>query len=162
VTRIQIVVAIASNGVIGANGTLPWRLPEDLQHFKRATLGHPVIMGRRTWESLGKPLPGRLNIVVSRRAGLAAPGAQVAASFEAALALCRDAPLASVIGGSALFAAALPIADRLIVTEIHKDYAGDTYFPEWDRKAWRVAQKETHTSAGGVRFDFVWYERATA
>jgi dihydrofolate reductase len=162
VTRIHIVVAIASNGVIGANGTLPWRLPEDLKHFKRVTLGHPIIMGRRTWESLGKPLPGRLHIVVSRRAGFAAPGAQVAASFEAALALCRDAPQACVIGGSELFAAALPIADCLIVTEIHKDYAGDTYFPEWDRKAWRVARKETHTSADGVRFDFVWYERPSA
>jgi dihydrofolate reductase len=162
VTRIHIVVAIANNGVIGANGTLPWRLPEDLKHFKRVTLGHPIIMGRRTWESLGKPLPGRPHIVVSRRAGFEAPGAQVAASFEAALALCRDAPVACVIGGSELFAAALPIADCLIVTEIHKDYAGDTYFPEWDRKAWRVAQKETHTSADGVRFDFVWYEKPSA
>jgi dihydrofolate reductase len=161
-TRIYLVVAIARNGVIGANGKLPWHLPEDLRHFKRVTLGHPVIMGRRTWESLGKPLPGRENIVVSRRAGFEAPGAHVASSLAAALALCHDAPVACVIGGSALFAEALPIADGLIVTEIHKDYAGDTWFPDWDRKAWRVSQKETHTSTEGVRFDFVLYERASA
>jgi dihydrofolate reductase len=160
VTRVYLVVAIARNGVIGANGTLPWRLPEDLKHFKRVTLGHPVIMGRRTWESLKGPLPGRENIVVSRRAGFEAPGAHVASSLQAALALCHDAPVACVIGGSALFAESLPIADGLIITEIHQDYAGDTYFPEWDRAAWRVAQKEEHTSAEGVRFDFLMYERA--
>jgi dihydrofolate reductase len=158
-TRIYLVVAIASNGVIGANGRLPWHLPEDLKHFKRVTLGHPVIMGRRTWESIGKPLPGRENIVVSRTAGFIAPGAHVAASFEAAIALCTGEPVACVIGGSALFAAALPIADGLIITEIHKAYEGDTYFPDWDRAAWRVSQKETHTSGEGMRFDFLLYER---
>ncbi len=159
-TRVQLVVAIADNGVIGAKGTLPWHLPEDLRHFKRVTLGHPVIMGRRTWESLGKPLPGRENIVVSRTAGFEAPGAHVAMSFEAAIALCAGESVACVIGGSALFAAALPIADRLVITEIHRAYDGDTYFPEWNRADWRVSQKETHTSSEGVRFDFVLYERA--
>jgi len=159
-TRIYLVVAIAENGVIGAKGTLPWRLPEDLKHFKRVTLGHPIIMGRRTWESLGgKPLPGRENIVVSRTPGFEAPGAHVAASFEAAIALCAGEPVACVIGGTALFEAALPLADGLIITEIHKAYEGDTVFPAWDRAAWRVSQKETHTSSEGVRFDFVLYER---
>ena len=159
-TRIYLVVAIAENGVIGAKGKLPWRLPEDLRHFKRVTLGHPIIMGRRTWESLGsKPLPGRENIVVSRTAGFEAPGAHVALSFEGAIALCAGESVACVIGGSALFAAALPIADGLVITEIHKAYEGDTYFPEWDRAAWRVTQKETHTSAEGVRFDFLLYDR---
>ena len=158
--RIYLVVAIAENGVIGAKGKLPWHLPEDLRHFKRVTLGHPIIMGRRTWESLGgKPLPGRENIVVSRTAGFDAPGAHVAMSFEAAIALCAGESVACVIGGSALFAAALPVADGLVITEIHKSYQGDTFFPDWERAAWRVSQKESHTSADGVRFDFVLYER---
>jgi len=159
-TRVYLVAAVARNGVIGARGKLPWHLPEDLQHFKKLTLGHPIIMGRRTWESLGKPLPGRDNIVVTRSAGFAAPGASVAASLEAAIALCAGEPVAFVIGGADLYAAALPLVDGLVLTEIGQDYAGDTRFPEWDRKRWRVAQKETHTSSEGVRFDFVRYERA--
>jgi dihydrofolate reductase len=158
-TRIYLIAAVASNGVIGANGKLPWHLPEDLKHFKKLTLGHPVIMGRHTWESLGKPLPGREHIVVTRQAGFAALGASVAATLPAAIALCTGEPLAFVIGGAELYAAALPLADGLILTEIDADYDGDTRFPEWDRKAWRATQKETHTSEKGVRFDFVLYER---
>jgi dihydrofolate reductase len=158
-TRIYLVAAIAKNGVIGANGKLPWHLPEDLQHFKKITFGHPVIMGRRTWKSLGKPLPGRENIVISREPGFEAPGASVAASLEAAIALCAGEPVAYVIGGAEIYAAALPFADGLVLTEIDGDYEGDTRFPEWDRKAWRVAQREAHTSSTGVRFDFVRYER---
>ena len=159
---VYLVVALANNGVIGACGKLPWHLPEDLRHFKRLTLGHPVIMGRRTWDSLGRPLSGRENIVVSRRPGFEAPGANVASSVPAAIALCTGEPRAFVIGGAEIYAAALPLADGLVMTEIDRDYAGDTRFPAWDRKAWRVAQKETHTSKEGVRFDFVLYERATA
>ena len=159
-TRIYLIAAVARNGVIGAHGKLPWQLPEDLRHFKQLTLGHPVIMGRRTWESLGKPLPGRENIVVSRKAGFEAPGASVAATLEAAVAMCTGEAVAFVIGGAELYAAALPLADGLVLTEIHQDYEGDTRFPDWDRKAWRAAQKETHTSDKGVRFDFVLYERA--
>jgi dihydrofolate reductase len=158
-TRIYLVAAVARNGVIGAGGKLPWHLPEDLKHFKQLTLGHPVIMGRRTWESLGKPLPWRENIVISRKAGFEAPGASVAATVAGAIALCAGEPLAFVIGGAAIYAAALPLADGLVLTEIHQDYEGDTHFPAWDRKAWRVAQKEAHTAADGVRFDFVRYER---
>lgn len=158
-TRIFLIAAVAKNGVIGANGKLPWHLPEDLKHFKDLTLGHPIIMGRRTWESLGKPLPGRENIVVSRKAGFAAPGASVASTFEAAVALCTGEPLAFVIGGAEIYAAALSLADGLVLTEIQKDYDGDTRFPAWEREAWRVSQKETHTSIDGVRFDFVLYER---
>jgi dihydrofolate reductase len=158
-TRIYLIAAVAKNGVIGANGKLPWHLPEDLKHFKNLTLGHPVIMGRRTWESLGKPLPGRENIVISRKAGFEAPGASVASTIAAAVALCSGEPLAFVIGGAEIYAAALPLADGLVLTEIQKDYEGDTRFPDWDRQAWRVSQKETHTSTDGVRFDFVLYER---
>ncbi len=161
-TRIYLVAAVAENGVIGANGQLPWRLPEDLKHFRKLTLGHPVIMGRRTWESLGKPLPGRENIVISRRPGFEAPGASVASTLEAAIALCAGEPIAFVIGGAEIYAAALPLADGLVLTEIHEDYEGDARFPDWDRHAWRAAQKETHTSTEGVRFDFVLYERLSA
>jgi dihydrofolate reductase len=159
-TRIYLVAAVAKNGVIGAGGNLPWHLPEDMRHFKKLTLGHPVIMGRRTWESLGKPLPGRENIVISRKTGFEAPGASVAASLEAAIALCAGEPVAFVIGGAEIYAAALPLADGLVLTEIQRDYKGDTRFPEWDRKAWRASQKETRTSDEGVRFDLVLYERA--
>lgn len=158
-TRIFLIAAVARNGVIGAHGKLPWHLPEDLQHFKKLTLGHPVVMGRRTWASLGKPLPGRENIVITRQPGFAAPGASIAASLEAAIALCAGEGLAFVIGGAEIYAAALPLADGLVLTEIDGDYEGDTRFPDWDRKAWRVSQKETHTSKEGVRFDFVLYER---
>lgn len=159
-TRVYLVAAVAKNGVIGARGKLPWHLPEDLKHFKNLTLGHPIIMGRRTWDSLGKPLPGRENIVVSRKAGFEAPGASVAASLEAALALCAGEPVAFVIGGAEIYAAALPLADGLVLTEIDRDYEGDVYFPGWDRAAWRATQKETHSSAEGLRFDFVLYEKA--
>jgi dihydrofolate reductase len=158
-TRVYLVAAVAKNGVIGARGKLPWHLPEDLQHFKKLTLGHPILMGRRTWESLGKPLPGRENIVISRKPGFEAPGASVAASVEGAIALCMGEPVAFVIGGAGIYAASLPLADGLVLTEIDRDYAGDTRFPDWDRKAWRASQKETHTSSEGVRFDFVLYER---
>jgi dihydrofolate reductase len=158
--RIYLVAAVARNGVIGANGKLPWHLPEDLKHFKKITFGHPVIMGRRTWESLGKPLPGRENIVVTRRTGYEAPGASVASSFEAAIALCAGESVAFVIGGAELYAAALPLADGLVLTEIERDYEGDTHFPPWERKAWRATQKEPHTAADGAAFAFVLYERA--
>ena len=157
--RVYLVAAVSRNGIIGVNGLLPWHLPEDLKHFKRLTLGHPVIMGRRTWESLGKPLPGRENIVVSRKPGYEAPGASVAASLHAAIALCAGEPVAFVIGGAAIYAAALPVAQGIVLTEIHKDYAGDTRFPEWNREDWRETQREVHTATDGVRFDFVLYER---
>ena len=157
--RLCLVAALASNGVIGADGRLPWHLPEDLRHFKALTLGHPVIMGRRTWESIGKPLPGRENIVVSRQAKYDAPGAHVAASLGESLARCADAPIAFVIGGADLYSAALPIADILEFTEISASFRGDTTFPAFDRSAWRETRRESHTSADGLGFDFVRYER---
>ncbi|HYX63866.1 MAG TPA: dihydrofolate reductase [Burkholderiales bacterium] len=156
--RVYLVAAVAANGVIGNGGRLPWQLPEDLKHFKRLTLGHPVIMGRRTWESLGKPLPGRDNIVVTGQPGYGAAGAAVARSLEGALALCAGEPVAFVIGGSRLFAESLPVAAGLVLTEIHRDFPGDTWFPEYDRSKWRETQREAHTAADGMRFDFVLYE----
>lgn len=156
--KVYLVAAVAKNGVIGKDGALPWQLPEDLRHFKRLTLGHPVIMGRRTWQSLGKPLPGRDNIVVTRRPGYEAPGAAVANSLAAALGLCTGEPVAFVIGGSGLFAESLPIAAGLVLTEIQRDFPGDTWFPDYDRAKWRETQREAHTAADGMRFDFVLYE----
>ena len=158
--RVYLVAAVAANGVIGGNGTLPWHLPEDLKHFKALTLGHPVIMGRKTWVSLGKPLPGRENIVVTRSPGFEAPGASIASSLDAALALCAGEPVVFVIGGGELYAAALPIADGLVLTEIQRDFAGDVRFPDFGRSAWRETQRQPQTGADGLRFDFVLYERA--
>ena len=158
--RIYLVAAVAANGIIGAKGRLPWRLPEDLKHFKRLTMGHPVIMGRRTWESLPGPLPGRENIIVTRTPGYEAPGVAVASSLGAAIALCAGEKLAFVIGGTQLFAEALPIASGLVMTEVHRDYEGDTWFPQWDRSQWRETQREAHNAADGTKFDFVLYERA--
>lgn len=158
--RVYLVAAVAANGVIGANGRLPWHLPEDLRHFKSLTLGHPVIMGRRTWESLGRALPGRENIVVTRAPGYEAPGASVAASLDAALALCAGEPTVFVIGGGELYAEALAVADGLVLTEIQRDYPGDARFPDYDRSAWRETQRKPQTGADGLRFDFVLYEKA--
>jgi dihydrofolate reductase len=157
--QVYLVAAVAANGVIGREGGLPWRLPEDLKHFKRLTLGHPVIMGRRTWESLGGALPGRDNIVVTAQPGYSAPGAAIARSLKAALALCASEPVAFVIGGNRLFAESLPIAAALELTEIQRDFPGDTWFPDYDRARWREVQREAHTTGDGLRFDFVRYER---
>jgi len=157
-SRIYLVAAVAANGVIGRTGQLPWHLPEDLRHFKRLTLGHPIIMGRRTWELLGGLLPGREHIVVTRTPGYEAAGAAVAGSLDAALALCAGEPVVFVIGGRELFAEALPLAAGLVITEIHRDYQGDTWFPPYDRSRWRETQREPHTAADGTKFDFVLYE----
>jgi dihydrofolate reductase len=158
--RIYLLAAVASNGIIGANGELPWRLPEDLKHFKRLTMGHPIIMGRRTWESLKGPLPGRENIVITRNRRYEAPGAAVASSLEGALALCAGEPLVFVIGGSTLFEESLPIAAGLVMTEIYRDFQGDTWFPQYDRSRWKESQREHHVTADGMKFDFVLYEPA--
>jgi dihydrofolate reductase len=155
---IYLVAAVACNGVIGREGRLPWHLPEDLKHFKRITLGHPIIMGRRTWESLPGPLPQRENIVVTRTPGYEAPGAAVASSLETAIALCAGEPVAFVIGGSQLLAESLPIAAGIVMTEIHRDYEGDTWFPSYERSQWRATQRESHVAADGTKFDFVLYE----
>jgi len=159
--RVYLVAAVAANGIIGAKGRLPWHIPEELKHFKRLTLGHPVIMGRRTWESLKGPLPQRENIVVTRTPGYEAPGAAVANSLDAALALCAGESVAFVIGGTQLFEESMPLAAGMVLTEIHRDYAGDTWFPKWDRAQWRESQREPHTAADGTKFDFVLYERTT-
>jgi dihydrofolate reductase len=162
-TRLHLIYARAANGVIGANNTLPWHLPEDLAHFKRHTLGCPVIMGRKTWDSLPpkfRPLPGRLNLVVTRQPDWQTQGAQAATSLHDALAQCGDAPDAWVIGGAQIYAQALPLAHSVVVTEIDLQVQGDAFAPELG-KEWREGSRESHVSAKGLAYSFVTYQRAT-
>jgi dihydrofolate reductase len=164
-TRIALVVARAANNVIGAQGTIPWHIPEDMRHFRELTLGKPCIMGRRTWESLPKkPLPGRLNIVVSRAPAFSATGATVAASFDAALnyAQTEKSGEISVIGGAEIYRAALPLADLIYVTEIGAEFDGDTYFPFLADAEWREGAREEHTAADGMKYAFVTLHRRSA
>ena len=161
----SLVAAVARGGVIGRDGGLPWRLPEDVAHFKELTTGHSVVMGRRTWDSLPerfRPLPGRRNVVVTRNADWSSVGAERAGSVEEALALLRDHDRVFVIGGAEIYAAALPYADELVLTEVELDAEGDTFFPEWDRSAYEEATREEHVAADGTRFAFVTYRRTTA
>ncbi|HEY4370836.1 MAG TPA: dihydrofolate reductase [Burkholderiales bacterium] len=175
--RVSLIVAMASNRCIGRDNRMPWHLPADLQHFKRTTLGKPVLMGRKTYESivatLGKPLPGRANIIISRNleyqprgADKAPPGAVLLAdSPAAALAAVRDAGLSAdeifVIGGAEIYRAMLPAAQRLVVTEIRHEFAGDAFFPFIDPKIWAEASREAQPRSGEpeVDFDFVEYRR---
>ena len=163
--KISLVAAVARGGVIGREGGLPWRLPEDMAHFRAVTIGHPVVMGRRTWESLPadfRPLPGRRNVVVTRDASWHDPGAERAASVEDALQLLASEEHVSVIGGGEIFAAALPHADELLLTEIDLDVEGDTLFPDWDRASFAEVKRDEHTSDDGTRFAFVTYRRCAS
>ena len=146
--EITLVVAHTENRVIGRDGGMPWHLPADLAHFKAVTMGKPMIMGRRTFDSIGKALPGRRTLVVTRNRGWSAPGVEVAHSIEDALARCADAPEVMVIGGGELFAALLARASRIVLTVIHASLAGDTRFPELDPERWReVARQERPADA---------------
>ena len=159
-----LVAAVARNGVIGANNTLPWRLPADLKHFRSLTTGHTIVMGRKTWESLGRPLPERQNIVVTRSPDYTARGALVVASLDAVLAAAALPAPIFCIGGGELYRAALPRADALYLTEIDRDFVGDATFPAFDRRAWRETARESHASdtPDGFAFAFVTYRRESA
>ncbi len=148
----SLIVARARNGVIGKGNAMPWHLPADLAHFKRTTLGRPVIMGRRTWESLGRALPGRRNIVVSRTPAFAAPGAEVAPSLAEAWRLVAGSEEAFVIGGAQLYGQALPDADRIYLTEVEGEVEGDTFFPEPDPADWRASTLGEHPADERHRF----------
>jgi dihydrofolate reductase len=161
-TLISLVAALARNRAIGIGNRLPWRLPEDLQRFKRLTMGAPVIMGRRTRESIGRPLPGRRNIVVTRAHAARWEGCVVAHSLDEALAAATDAPEAFVIGGAELYAQALERADRLYLTLIDAEYPGDAWFPELDPAGWREIERAASVTAGGLGYAFVTYDRAAA
>lgn len=157
---IRLVVAYSSNRVIGRDNALPWRLPSDLAHFKRVTLGHPIIMGRNTWVSLGRPLPGRPNLVISRNPDFQAHGATVHPSLESALAATASCETACIIGGEQVFAHALDIAHEVVATEVHADIDGDTYFPELDMTKWWETERLPQPEENGLRFDFVTYARS--
>lgn len=156
---VSLVAAMARNRVIGRENRLPWHLPEDLKRFRQLTMGAPVIMGRKTYQSIGRPLPGRRNIIVTRQDDLAFEGCETVHSLGEALQIARDAAEAFVVGGAELYRLALPRADRLYLTLIEAEYAGDAYFPDLDLGAWRERDRERGAGDGGLCYDFVTYER---
>jgi len=159
--KLNLILARARNGVIGANNALPWHLPEDMAHFKRTTLGCPVIMGRKTWNSLPvkfRPLPGRLNVVVTRQIDWRGEGAVVVNSLEAACAACPADSTAWVIGGAELYAQALALASCAVVTELDADFEGDAFAPHFGPE-WREVARESHISSSGLPFSFVTYKK---
>lgn len=161
---LSLIAAVARDGAIGRNNDLLWHDSRDQKHFRAATMGCPVVMGRRTWDSLPerfRPLPGRRNIVVTRNAAWQAPGAEVAHSLAEALALVADAPKAFVMGGGQLYAEALPWADELVLTEVDASFEADTFFPAWDRSTFTEVQREAHAAQapGELPFSFVTYRR---
>ena len=162
--RLHLIFARSANGVIGRDGALPWHLPEDLAHLKRTTSGHPVVMGRKTWDSLPprfRPLPGRINIVVSRQPAWHAEGALRAGSLEEALNLCAADADVWVLGGAEIYRAALPLAATAVVTEIAAEFEGDAHAPQFGPQ-WRETGREAHTAANGLQFSFVTYQNTTS
>jgi len=159
---LSLIAAVARNGVIGKDNQLLWHLPGDMRRFRETTRGKPVIMGRKTWESLPekfRPLPGRLNIVVSRDPAYPAPGATLAGSLEDAIELAGNAEESFVIGGAELYRQALPLADRLYLTEIDADFAGDTWFPDVPPGEWKEISRSQPTEEAGLAYAFVVYQR---
>ena len=166
--KLAVSVAVAENGVIGRNNALPWYLPEDLRHFKRVTMGKPIIMGRKTFESIGKPLPGRTNIVITRNPQFQAEGVSVVSSLAAALELAQHTGLvegaqeAVIIGGGEIYKTALPRADHLYLTEVHASVEGDAVLPAIDWAQWREVSREYHVALppNHYAYSLVQYERA--
>jgi dihydrofolate reductase len=161
-SRLSLIAARARNGVIGRDNQMPWKIPGEQAYFKRMTMGRPIVMGRRTWESIGRPLPGRRNIVVTRNRTYTASGADIVGSLDDALSLADDADEIFVIGGGQLYAEAMPRASRLLLTEIDADFDGDTLMPPPDRAQWREVSREDHPATGdlAIGYSFVVYERA--
>lgn len=165
--RVSLIVAMASNRCIGINNELPWKLPEDLKYFKQVTSGKAIIMGRTTYDSLGRPLPNRTNIVMTRDADWEGPiGTRVVHSLEAALALAEAVAVSNyqdevvVIGGAQIYAQLLPQVERLYITEVHTEVAGDAFFPELNTTEWQEISRRKHSDeASGIRYDFVVYDR---
>ena len=159
-SRVTLVAAVADNGVIGADGDIPWRIREDFAHFKALTLGHVLVMGRATYESIGRPLPGRTTIVLTRDPSWTADGVTVAADLTTALELAAGIdPEVFVAGGASVYAEALRVADAQVLTEVHLSPAGDTRYPEFDRTGWTEIRREPHLDAE-IPYEFVWWERA--
>lgn len=159
--RLSLIAAMGENRVIGCRGALPWRLPADLQYFRETTWGHPVIMGRLTWDSVGRPLKGRRNLVVSRRPDFHAEGAEVCSSFSEALERVRNEEEVFVVGGSQIYALALPVADRIHLTLIHAEFDGDTWFPRFEGREWELVSQDDRPTDDdhAYAFSFLIYER---
>lgn len=159
---ISLIYAISANGVIGLNNGLPWRLPADLKYFKRLTTGHPVVMGRKTWQSIGKPLPQRTNIIITRQADFAAPGCWVAHSVEAGLALCPANEEVFVIGGAEIYRQALVYAHKVYLTRVHGHFAGDVFLPELNPAEWQEISRQDFEpdEQNPVAYSFLVYRRA--
>jgi len=158
--RISLIVAVAENGVIGRDGDLPWRIPADLKFFKETTIGHPIVMGRKTHQSIGRALPGRANIVITRDPGFAGDDISVVSDFDAALRAAGEADEVMVIGGAQIYELALPRADRIYLTEVHVAAEGETRFPDLDHDVWRETARVDHPAEGETpAFSFVTLER---
>lgn len=157
--NLSVIVAVANNQVIGVNNTLPWHLPEDLKRFKALTMGHHIIMGRKTYESLGRLLPGRTTVIVTRNPDYKVEGALVANSVEAAIALCKDDDEPFLIGGAQLYETGLALADKLYITQVDTDVAGDAFFPEFDDSAWELIDEQAHISSNGLAYRDLIYSR---
>ncbi len=159
--RISILVAMAKNSTIGINNTLPWRCPEDLKRFKALTMGHHIVMGRKTYDSIGKPLPGRTTVVVTRNRELNLEGCTIAHSLQAAIAACTGETEIFIVGGAELYAQALAVADTLYITEIRQNVAGDAHFPEFDKNQWLETSREPHRqeTPQPLEYHFVTYQR---
>jgi dihydrofolate reductase len=162
--RISIIAAVASNGVIGWRNALPWHLPADLRYFKRLTLGHHLIMGRKTFESVGKGLPGRTTIVVTRSKRFSGKGIRCAASIEEAIDSVRKDEEVFIAGGAQVYEQTLALADRMYLTRIHQEFQGDTYFPDFDESQWTLASRQDHPSDDEhpYSFSFLVYEKVLA
>ncbi len=158
---ISIIVAASANNVIGTAGGLPWRLSDDLRRFKALTMGKPIVMGRKTWESIGRPLPGRRNIVMTRQDGFEAPGARVVATPEEAVAAAGDAGEIMIIGGSQVYGLFMPVADRVYLTRVHAEVDGDAYFAGLDEDRWQLVSDEHHAADAQNEYDYSFrlYER---
>lgn len=153
--QVVLVAAVADNGVIGVDGDIPWHRPDDFAHFKAVTLGHTLVMGRATYDSIGRPLPGRTTVVITRDPNWSAEGVLVAHSFDAALELAAQLPgEVMVAGGAQIYALAMPYADQQVLTEMHLSPEGDTRYPEWDRSKWVETKR-----VSGDGLDFVWWDR---
>lgn len=161
--RISIIVAMAKNRVIGINNTLPWHLPADLRHFKTLTMGHHILMGRKTYESIGKPLPGRMSVVITRNIDYNAEGVMVAHTLDAAIVKCSDDSEIFIIGGAEIYAQALNLADKLYITEIQKNVIGDAEFPDFNLSEWQEASRIIHHQdiPEPLEFHFIEYQRRT-
>jgi dihydrofolate reductase len=157
---LSLIVAIAKNRVIGVNNTLPWHLPEDLKRFRALTTGHHIIMGRKTYDSLGRLLPGRTTVIVTRNPDYKVEGAIVVHSLEAAIEACGDDNEAFLIGGAELYKDGLKLANKLYITEIDAEYEGDAFFPEFDMLEWRAGERETHQADKCLGFSYITYQRA--